>query len=937
MSTSGDTVYYRPAAGGGFTVTAGSTDAQSGVSYGFPTLPTGWSASGTGASRTYTYTANPTAPTGNQNVTATNGAGLTATTPMTFTADSTAPAGQSVALSGGPGFGTAAVPLTIDWGSDAGSGLDTATKVVERDSAALSNGSCGTFSGTWTPVTLAGGADTTVQTGTCYRYRVHVSDNVGNTSDDSPASADALVDTTAPTAPGLSYSATSNVYASGDTLYYRAGTAGGFTVTADSSDAESGVSYGFPTLPTGWSVSGTGASRTYTYTANPTAPTGNQDVTATNGAGLTASTAMTFTADTTAPTGQTVTRSGGPWYTTLSIPLTIDWGSDAGAGLATATGTVERRLATLANGACGSFGSWAAVTLNGGADTTVANAKCYEYRVKISDNVGNVSAYSATTADAYVDTSAPTATVLLSTSSPNTYVNAAGTTVYYNGQGSYSGAFTATVTPTDGQSGIQKVTFPAVTGMTGGGDAASPGPYAMTYNWTASTTASGAQTTTTYNNAGLAATKTFTTTKDVTNPTGQTVALSGGPYFSSLSVPLTIGNGSDSGSGVNASSLVVERDGVAMSNGTCTGYPGTWSAVSLVGGADTTVQSGTCYRYRIRISDNVGNTSANSTATADAKVDTTAPAAPAITAPTAVTGAANQHYDAPTSTLWFQPSASGSFQLNATAADADRGSPRCPSRPVRRVRLHRRRQHRHDQPVLVDDVRLVVGGRNARHTNADGDQQLRPHLAGGDDHDLPRLDRTVRPDSRALRRALVHDRFGAADARLGHGRRRRPRRHERRSSSATPPRSPTARAARSRHLDARSPLSAAPTRPSPSGTCYRYRTGVSDNVGNQSANSTASADAKIDTTPPSAPSLDYTASRTCPPAATRCTTGPQPAAASPPPPPPPTPSPASATASPPCPPAGQPPAPAPPAATPTPPTRPHPPATRTSPPPTPPA
>ena len=43
------------------------------------------------------------------------------------------------------------------------------------------------------------------------------------------------------------------------------------------------------------------------------------------------------------------------------------------------------------------------------------------------------------------------------------------------------------------------------------------------------------------------------------------------------------------------------------------------------GGADTTVTTGNCYRYRIHVADNVGNTSANSTATADAKVDTTAP------------------------------------------------------------------------------------------------------------------------------------------------------------------------------------------------------------------------------------------------------------------------------------------------------------------------
>ena len=131
---------------------------------------------------------------------------------------------------------------------------------------------------------------------------------------------------------------------------------------------------------------------------------------------------MTFTADSTAPAGQTVALVGGPYYTTLSIPLTIDWGSDAGSGLNVVTQTVERRSATLSSGACGAYGSWAAVTLSAGADTTVANAKCYEYRVKVTDNVGNVSAYSATSADAYTDTSAPTATVALAESSPYTSI-----------------------------------------------------------------------------------------------------------------------------------------------------------------------------------------------------------------------------------------------------------------------------------------------------------------------------------------------------------------------------------------------------------------------------------------------------------------------------------------------------------------------------------
>src|SRR5207302_166408 len=80
-------------------------------------------------------------------------------------------------------------------GSDGESGLNTSSGVVERSSAPLAAGNCGTF-GSWTTVTLVGGADTSVVSGNCYRYRYTISDRVGNQSTPSAASATAKVDAT---------------------------------------------------------------------------------------------------------------------------------------------------------------------------------------------------------------------------------------------------------------------------------------------------------------------------------------------------------------------------------------------------------------------------------------------------------------------------------------------------------------------------------------------------------------------------------------------------------------------------------------------------------------------------------------------------------------------------------------------------------------------
>src|SRR5205085_724786 len=83
------------------------------------------------------------------------------------------------------------------------------------DEAALSGGSCAPFPAAWSPVTLSGGSDTTVQSGKCYRYRLRISDRVGNEGTQAGTSATVKVDTSAPPAPALSFSGLSNASVTG--------------------------------------------------------------------------------------------------------------------------------------------------------------------------------------------------------------------------------------------------------------------------------------------------------------------------------------------------------------------------------------------------------------------------------------------------------------------------------------------------------------------------------------------------------------------------------------------------------------------------------------------------------------------------------------------------------------------------------------------------
>ena len=109
--------------------------------------------------------------------------------------------------------------------------------------------------------------------------------------------------------------------------------------------------------------------------------------------------------------------------------------------------------------------------------------------------------------------------------------------------------------------------------MTGGGDDFAS-PFQATYDWSASSSASGAQSVVAHDNAGLTSSASFTVTTDTTAPSGQAIDNDSGPYYTTLSVPLTTSDGSDSGSGLDASSGVVERQSATLTDDSCVSWSG---------------------------------------------------------------------------------------------------------------------------------------------------------------------------------------------------------------------------------------------------------------------------------------------------------------------------------------------------------------------------
>jgi len=105
-----------------------------------------------------------------------------------YSGDTTPPTRGSIIYTGGDSK-AAFVALTVSDGTDAGSGINTSSRIIQRKSATLSNGTCGSF-GAWSTISPTGSypnfTDNTVSSGNCYQYQYLVSDNTGNQATYSP-------------------------------------------------------------------------------------------------------------------------------------------------------------------------------------------------------------------------------------------------------------------------------------------------------------------------------------------------------------------------------------------------------------------------------------------------------------------------------------------------------------------------------------------------------------------------------------------------------------------------------------------------------------------------------------------------------------------------------------------------------------------------------
>ena len=440
-------------------------------------------------------------------------------------------------------------------------------------------------------------------------------------------------------------SGTSSQSVTASTVYYNPAQSGSFNVESSAAPPASGIAHmTFPAIagfsgggPVASPVSGSTYRATYSWSANAASPSpGAQPISATSNAGPTATnpTAFTLIKDDTGPSGGSVDATGlggtgGRYAISTTLSVSFAPGTDSGAGLASSGAQLLRASASLTsdgstNGSCGTFGAYTQVGANDPltprSDTVPVDRACYRYEYVVSDRVGNQITYDSPSIK--VDTVAPPAPALSFSDLNNTYWSGTGTAVFYR-PGAISGGFQLTAASVDTTAGVAVFGFPAFpTGWS-----ASGGAGIRNYSWSAAnpTDPSGARSVTMTNNAGKASpASSFTVSPDATAPSGGSLSYTNG-YTNGTTVSVSFSKGSDTISGLNLASGIIEGSTATLSAGSCGSFGAfTVLASNPVSGVSFPVSNGICYQYRYAISDNVGNQTTYASASI-AKDDTVGP------------------------------------------------------------------------------------------------------------------------------------------------------------------------------------------------------------------------------------------------------------------------------------------------------------------------
>jgi RHS repeat-associated protein len=409
--TSGTTVFFNNGTNGTATLTSTGSDPESGIAsstFGAMANPTsGWTYSpgtvtGNPAPKTLSWTAGAA---NNKSITVTTTNRLGAVSPattVTFVADTTAPSGAFSVPASGTNYQTV-VSINVTWSeSDAGSGPGSRT--LQRQIAPFTAGACGSFAND----TAAGNNSTapspvtqTLTSGSCYRWVLTVTDNLGNTG--TPVTSGVVVvDATAPAAPAVTDNAPTGTYRTGNTIYFRPAASGTIIVTSTASDPDTGIAgstFGSLSAPSGWTyvpafVAGNPAQTSLTWSSS--AGSSALPVTATNGAGgVSAATQLSFVADGVAPAiSSFLPGSGTASQTATSV--TVSWAeSESGSGLASRS--LQRQKAASFTAASCASATYVADGAAQNASSSVVESglsvnTCYRWQLTLTDRVGNVSA-----------------------------------------------------------------------------------------------------------------------------------------------------------------------------------------------------------------------------------------------------------------------------------------------------------------------------------------------------------------------------------------------------------------------------------------------------------------------------------------------------------------------------------------------------------------